>query len=183
MLRLMRLIWRALAFPGHFMQTGCTAGWGEVGHSARSSFKSVPLCWQKSDASPATRLASNSSTMAQNYKNTRKTIDKSPDRWNTILTKEKIRINDKNQTTTSQDIRPESDQCLALSFSPPMEKHPFFEVLPEGGDPPAQIVLDFFTGTNFEHKFIVFLYVVITLSFDDISTDDKCNFLILLVMT
>ena len=68
MLRLMRLIWRALAFPGHFMQTGCTAGWGEVGHSTRSSFKSVPLCWQKSDASPATRLASKSST---NYNGTK----------------------------------------------------------------------------------------------------------------
>ena len=112
-------------------------------------------------------------------------MDKSPDMWNTILTKEKS-----ESTITSQDIftfnrmfiRPESDQCLALG-SPPMQKHTFFGGIAWRGRPPAQIVLDFFTGTNFEHKFIVFVYVVSTLSFDHISTYDKCNFLILFVMT
>ena len=117
-------------------------------------------------------------------------MDKSPDMWNTILTKEKsesmIKIRRQPPKIYSHSIACLSDLSLINAW--PWEVLPckntrFFGGIAWRGRPPAQIVLDFFTGTNFEHKFIVFVYVVSTLSFDHISTYDKCNFLILFVMT
>ena len=70
-----------------------------------------------------------------------------------------------------------------LGKSSHAKTHVFLGVLPEGGDLLPKLYWTFLQVPIYQHKFIVFVYVVSTLSFDHISTYDKCNFLILFVMT